>query len=256
MITFIKFLTWLASPIGILTACCIVAGTLLLIRKAPRTRLLLIALGAGQILFFASPWVATALNQYLDKKAQELQVQNQGGPYAAILVLGGMIDYNPLSRTVNLGHSVDRLWYAAELYQRGLSHKLIVSGGNEVADRFPDAPTQSELMKNALMTLGVPADAIILEPQALTTHEHMPYVHQLMEAHSLKGRLAMVTSASHMPRAMRNAQQNRLLVDAYPTDWYIPYHARTWLDQCLPKARYLLASDLAIRELLGQLTGY
>ena len=256
MITLIKFLTWLASPIGILNTCFMVAGTLLLIRKAPRVRLLLITLGAGQILIFASPWVATALNQYLDQKALELHAQNQGGPYAAILVLGGMIDYNPGTNTINFGQSVDRLWYAADLYQQGLSHKLIVSGGNEVADRFPDAPTQSELMKNALMTLGVPADAIILEQQALTTREHMPYVHQLMQAHRLKGRLAMVTSASHMPRAMRNAQQNKLLVDAYPTDWFIPYYAKTWLDQCLPKARYLLASDLAIKELLGQLTGY
>jgi len=256
MITFVKFLTWFASPIGILTACCMAAGILLLIRKAPRARLLLIAIGAAQILFFASPWVATALNQYLDQKALALQAQNQGGPYAAILVLGGMIDYNPLSNTINMGQSVDRLWYAADLYQQGLSHKLIVSGGNEVADRFPDAPTQSELMKNALMTLGVPADAIILEPQALTTRQHMPYVHQLMQAHRLEGRLAMVTSASHMPRAIRNAQQSKLIVDAYPTDWFIPYHARTWLDQCLPKARHLLASDLAIKELLGQLTGY
>ncbi len=41
MITFVKFLTWFASPIGILTACCMAAGILLLISKAPKARFLL-----------------------------------------------------------------------------------------------------------------------------------------------------------------------------------------------------------------------
>lgn len=256
MITFIKLLTWFASPIGILTVCSIVAGKLLALHKAPRTRLMLITLGVGQLLFFASPWTANALNEGLDTKARQLEAQNRGGPYAAIFVLGGMIDFDPGSGVVNFGNTVDRLWYAAELYHQGLSHKVIVSGGNMIADRYPNAPTQAHLMKDALVTLGIPGDAIIIEPEALTTRQHMPLVRSLMEAHNLQGRIAIVTSASHMPRAMHNADQHNLAADAYPTDWHISRNARTPLDQWLPRPKSLLESDLAIKEWLSQLTGY
>lgn len=256
MITFIKLLTWFASPIGILTVCSIVAGVLLALRKAPRARFMLITLGVGQLLFFASPWTANALNEGLDTKARQLEAQNKGGPYAAIFVLGGMIDFDPATGVVNFGNAVDRLWYAAELYHQGLSHKIIVSGGNMVAERYPDAPTQADLMKDALVKLGIPSEAIITEPEALTTRQHMPHVRSLMQAQNLDGRLAIVTSASHMPRAIHNAQQYSLMADAYPTDWHIPYNARTRLDQWLPRPKYLRESDLAIKEWLSQLTGY
>lgn len=96
---------------------------------------MLISVAVIQLLFFASPWTANTLNEALDAKARQLHAHNKNGPYAAILLLGGMIDYDPTAQTVNFGNSVDRLWYAAELYHQGLSKKIIVSGGNELAGR-------------------------------------------------------------------------------------------------------------------------
>ena len=256
MITLIKFLTWLASPIGILAACSLAAGLLLALRTAPKARLLLISFGILQLFFFASPWTANALNEGLDAKAHQLQSQNQGGSYAAIFLLGGMIDYDPATQTVNFGNSVDRLWYAAELYHRGLSNKIIVSGGNEVADRYPNSPTQAHLMKDALLKLGVPAEAIILEPEALTTRQHMPLVKALMQAQNLQGRLAIVTSASHMPRAMMNAHSDHVDADAYPTDWTIPLTAETSLNRWLPTAKSLRNTEQALKEWIALLLSY
>lgn len=256
MITFIKFLTWLASPIGLLTWLSLIALGLRLLNKAPRTRLLFSLIAIIQLLFFATPVVSNRLNDGLDAKARQLETQNKGGPYAAIVLLGGMIDYDPLTGTVNFGNTVDRLWYAAELYRHGLSDKIIVSGGNEIADRYPNAPTQAHLMRNALIKLGVPDSAIILEPEALTTRQHMPLVKALFQDKQLHGRLAIVTSANHMPRAMMNAQEAGLVADACPTDWAMPLSSRTLLNQWLPRSKYLLESELAIKEWVGLMMQY
>ena len=256
MLTLIKTLTWLASPIGILTACSMAAGCLLLLQRCRRTRLLLVTIGISQLLFFASPWTAKTLNEELDAKARQLQRQNIGGSYAAIFLLGGMIDYDPATGTVNFGNSVDRLWFAAELFHQKLSSKIIVSGGNMVAARYPNAPTQAHLMKDALVTLGVPADAIILEPEALTTRQHMPLVKALMQAQNLQGRLAVVTSGIHTPRAMMNARSHHIAADAYPTDWTIPLRAQTPLSQFLPQSTALRDSESALKEWIALLAGY
>ncbi|MGV1015876.1 MAG: YdcF family protein [Fluviibacter phosphoraccumulans] len=256
MISFIKILTWFASPIGILTLSSLSSGVLFALHKASRVRIFLITLGIGQLLFFASPWTAHALNDGLDAKARQLEAQNKGGPYTAILVLGGMIDLDPANGIVNFGKSFDRLWYAAALYHQGLSHKIIVSGGNMVADHYPDAPTQAHLMKDALIKLGIPIEAIIIEPEALTTRQHMPLVRSLMEDHNLQGQLAMVTSASHMARAMNNARQSGLDVDAYPTDWNIAIPSKAPIDQWLPRSRYLEDSETAVKEWLSWALNY
>ena len=73
MITLIKFLTWLASPLGLLSVTSLAAAALLTLGKAPRLRQLLIMLGIGQLVLFAWPPVSTALVQGLEAKARSLQ---------------------------------------------------------------------------------------------------------------------------------------------------------------------------------------
>ena len=256
MITFIKFLTWLASPIGLLTWLSLIALGLRLLNQAPRTRLLLTIIAISQLIFFASPWTANALNEGLDAKARQHHAQNKGHPYAAIFLLGGTIDFDPSSGTINFGSSVDRIWYAAALYHQKLTDKIIVSGGNELLDTYPDSPSQAYLMRDALIKLGVPANAIILEQEALNTRQHMPLVNALMRNQNLQGRLAIVTSASHMPRAVMNARAEHVDADAYPTDWTIPLRAKTTVNQILPRASALRDSELALKEWVALLINY
>lgn len=117
-------------------------------------------------------------------------------------------------------------------------------------------PNLGTFDERCLIKLGVPAEAIILEPEALTTRQHMPLVKALMQAQSLQGRLAIVTSASHMPRAMMNARADHVDADAHPTDWTIPLEAQITLNRFLPRASALRESDLAIKEWIALLASY
>lgn len=258
MITFIKILTWLASPIGILAALSVAAGLMLALRKAPKTRLLLITLGIGQLLLFASPWTATQLSQHLEKKAKALQSQNQGGPYAAILLLGGGITPAlPDNQTpANANEAFDRVIYAAQLYHQGLAPLIIVSGGTGLRDTYPNAQTEAQAMKDALLPMNVPSEAILLEDQSLNTRQNMAFIASLLKDKDIQGRLALVTSATHMPRAIANAQKAGLSVDAYPTDWTTPLQYRSLVQRWLPNAQCLDESERSIKEWIAHVAEY
>ncbi len=258
MITFIKTLTWLASPLGLLVALSSITGLLLALNKAPRIRIALTVLAICQLVFFASPWTAITLSHGLESKAKALQAQNKGTPYAAILLLGGgMEPALPDNATpANANEAFDRVIYAAQLYRQGLATKIIVSGGTGLRDKHPQAQTEAAAMQAALTLMGVPQNGILLEDQSLTTRQNMAFTAELLKTANLNGRLALITSATHMPRALANAQKAGLNVDAYPTDWTTPERYRPFTLRWLPNAQSLEESERALKEWIAQIIKY
>ena len=258
MITLIKILTWLASPIGILCACSLVAAALLGIRKAPHARLLLVTIGIGQLLLFAWPPVATQLSQHLEYKALTLQAQNTGGPYAAILLLGGGMEpaLPGTQSPANAHEAFDRVIYAAQLYHHRLAPRIIVSGGTGLRDTYPQAQTEAAAMKTALILMGVPAQAILTEDQSLNTRQNMAFTADLLKTRHIDGTLAVITSATHMPRAIATANKTGLQADAYPTDWVTPWPYRPLAQRWLPNAQALEESERSLKEWIALLASY
>lgn len=250
MITLIKILTWLASPIGLLVALSSVAGLLLAMHKAPRARLALTVFAIGQLIFFASPWTAITLTEGLEHKAKLLQAQNTGSPYAAILLLGGGITPAVPGSQIpaNAHEAFDRVIYAAQLYHQSLAPKIIVSGGTGLRETHQNAQTEAAAMQAALILMGIPQNAIIQEDQSLTTRQNMALTSELLRTTQITGRLALVTSATHMPRAMANAHKADLAVDAYPSDWATPWLYKPFPQRWLPNAQALEESERALKE--------
>ena len=257
MITFIKILTWLASPIGLLTWLSLVALGLRLLNQAPRFRLLLTIIAIGQLLLFAWPPVTTELIENLESKARSLQAHNTGGPYVAILLLGGGISPGiPGVKTANAHEAFDRVIHAARLYHEGLAPRVIVSGGTALRDLYPGAQSEAAAMKDMLILMGVQSSAIISEDQSLTTRQNMSLSAELLKNHAISGRLALVTSATHIPRAAATAQRAGLKVDAFPTDWAEPRSLRPVTMRWLPNAQALEESERALKEWLALLINY
>ena len=85
-------------------------------------------------------------------------------------------------------------------------------------------------MRVFLIDLGVPADAITDEAKALNTIENIRNVRAIIG----KGRVALVTSAYHMPRALQLAARAGLDVGAFPTDYQAVPAVRLPWDNWLP----------------------
>ena len=81
----------------------------------------------------------------------------------------------------------------------------------------------------------------------MNTIENMRETRALVGA----GRVALVTSGYHMPRAIRLARATGLDAEAFPTDWQILPTAAPFWEQLLPSLGALAVSGLAIKERLA-----
>ena len=172
--------------------------------------------------------------------------------YDAIVVLGGGIApaAPPYTLEPDLGEGADRLWHAARLFHRGVAPRIIVSGGGFMAEsNGGPATTEAEAMRRFLTDLGVPDRAIVSEDRSLNTIQNVANVRDMVK----DGRVALVTSAYHMPRAMAIARRFGLEATAFPTDFRAPAEARPWWENWTPSAAALGWSVIALREHLALL---
>lgn len=122
---------------------------------------------------------------------------------------------------------------------------IILSGGASVG-RLPEA----EIMKQLLEELGVDRRSIITEVRSRDTYENALYVKEICQQHGFK-KIALITSAYHMPRAMETFKSVGLDVLPYPTDF--KQDKKYTLYSFIPRISVLNDSYKALREHLGLL---
>lgn len=151
-----------------------------------------------------------------------------------IVVLAGYGEADPnypLSSRVNRMTAV-RLLEAVMLSNQHPHATLIVSGTNEVAD----------LMRNILVSAGVPADRIMTDSLSRHTHESAVNLAPLLGNKPF----LLVTSAGHMPRAMGAFRKVGTQPLPAPTDFLTKRNPLA--TNYLPSPLHLHYSDLAISE--------
>jgi uncharacterized SAM-binding protein YcdF (DUF218 family) len=147
-------------------------------------------------------WLATAVLvvtcgavMYISDRNLRLYGQGRGleAPVDAILVLGAGVDGDGV-----LGYdSRRRVAPAVDLLQAGRSARLIFSGS--VGDTVTKTAAAA-LMRDYALSLGAPADRLIVEPDAHTTFENLRFGFAIAEAQGFR-RLAILSDAYHLERA-------------------------------------------------------
>ena len=246
----LKILAQFASPMGVFTAGLVVAAVLALLRW-PRLARLVAGVAIAQLIVFSLYPVSGALMRPLEDEARAEAAAAPACCYEAIVVLGGGIGpaVPPLRPDPELFDSSDRVWHAARLFHRGLAPRIVVSGGSYLVEtgQAPQTQTEALAMRQFLVALGVPESAIAMEGKSLNTIENMQETRALVGS----GRIALVTSGFHMPRALRLARKAGLDAEAFPTDWQVLPTASPWWESLTPSVGALAASGIAIREYLA-----
>jgi uncharacterized SAM-binding protein YcdF (DUF218 family) len=243
----LKILSSLIVPPASLAVAAILFLLLRLLRRRRlATTLLTLAVAETAILSF--PPVSDALMAHLENKARAAAASAPRCCFDAIVVLGGGINpAMPPARTFpDLNDSADRMWLAARLFHQGVAPRIVVSGGGFMA-REDGATTEAAAMRLFLIDLGVPSDAIVPEDRSINTIENMRYVRRMVG----EGRVALVTSAYHMPRSLLIARREKLAVAAFPTDFRALRATRPFWENWIPSAESLSIACLAVRELLA-----
>ncbi len=178
----------------------------------------------------------------------------------AIVLLGGGTRPQALPRPLaEVNEAGDRLFYAAWLYREGKAPLVLITGGG-IEWRGPRLP-ETEAMRDLLVFLGVPAEAILLEPKARNTYENALYTRHILASQGID-RILLVTSALHMPRSVRLFERQGFTVIPAPADFLVSQadwasltypDPRQQLIQLFPDAEALYYTTLALKEYIGML---
>jgi len=228
--------------------------------------LLLLIMGVALILLWFSRWQKTAkglltvswltllllsLQPVADGLLKPLEdrypTRQQSDEVKAIVVLGGGYTWNPQWAPGSnvFGNSLPRIVEAIRLRELNPGAKLIFTGAAAIGNPVSTAEAGARVAES----LGVPRSDIITLDSAKDTQEEA----QAVAAFLGQQPFILVTSASHLPRAVVFFQRaglspipapaNQLAIDSPLNPWEKAFPSPTWL----------MHSDRAIYERLGQL---
>lgn len=247
-----KTATALAMPCGLVWLLLLVV--VLAARRAGRRDLMLAAVLPFTLLtLLGNGFVAEYLASSLERPYLAIDPLKEE-PFEVVIVLGGGTITGGNGR-IQGNTSGDRILLAAQLYHAGIGRKLICSG-RRIDELDPDRTNPAEESKQLLISLGVQEDAIEIQEGRNTAEE----IVLLGRRFGQKGdRVGLVTSAWHLPRAMRLAEHNEFRPSPLPADFITqPQRQLTTgaiVLKCIPQDAAAAVSAKLIKEYLGTLVG-
>ena len=204
------------------------------------------ALAFGLLVFYI---MTTPLcNEYV-LQSLENQYNQPTHPSGDVIIMLGGGAYEGVPDVDGRGQagasSANRLLATVRLYEKtGLP--ILLSGGKIFADTADEAVIE----KRILMQLGVPADKVYLDSQSRNTAENADYSQAICNTQGWDQPI-LVTSAFHMPRAVKLFARIGMNVTPYPSDYWVSRPTYFTPFKLLPQSMNRL--ELAAKEYLGML---
>jgi len=194
----------------------ILCGLLLWPTRSSKIGKRIVLIGIFLLLVVGASPLGTALLLPLEDRFPPWD-STRGAP-TGVIVLGGVInpEVSAARGEVSLGGAAERLLAAVELFRRYPTARIVFTGGvsNVVYGGLPESDMAVRLLDN----LGVPRGHIELDRDARNTMENAINAKHLV-APKPGERWLLITSASHMPRAIGLFREAGFAVEAYPVDW-------------------------------------
>jgi uncharacterized SAM-binding protein YcdF (DUF218 family) len=168
-----------------------------------------------------------------------------------IIVLGGIVSpvASATRNAIALTQDGERLIDAAALAIRYPQATLVFSGGPlSVVPTISEAAAAKRLFTN----LGISEARIVIEGQSATTDQNATFTRDLVKP-SPGQRWMLVTSASHMPRAVGAFRRAGFPVIPYPTGYTTSGLVQDFWEIRLEVSTSLVRADVAVREWIGLL---
>lgn len=249
-----KLLPLFIYPLGL--SCVLLILALIVLWRSRRWAAGLIGFALTLLLVGSNPWIAIHLMQSLEW--QYRPTMEELPTAAAIVVLGGGIKPQiPPRPWLDFTDAGDRILHGIELYKRGKAPYLILSGGR--VDWKGGGPPESSDMAIIAEGAGVPASAILQDPDSHNTYENAVKVRQILEQKGIQGSVLLVTSALHTPRSLLVFHRQNIDAIPAPTDFQITENELAELKDSpqgvilnlLPDTAKLLWLTQALKEYIG-----
>ena len=192
----------------------------------------------------STPLVADLLLGSLQPAALTARQAAESGAQAIVVLSAESADAPEYGGSTVGPLTLARVRYGARLH-RATGLPVLVTGG-------PGAAGQASMAEAMRLTLAedFAVTDVVVEDRAATTAENAAFSAELLRARGV-GRVLLVTSAWHMPRALRAFERRGVAVVAAPTNFDGP--ADRGVLSLLPSARALQRSYYGLHEWAGGL---
>lgn len=229
----------LIMPSNFAMLCILIGLALLFFYSMRKIAVILLAIGSAVIIIFSTGIVAALLLSPLEYEFPYVKNHRDHTEVTHIVMLThyGVDDpLMPLSSRFS-SSSAFRLLEANHLYLQCGKCDIIVTGNANGA----------RIMKKQLVSMAVPEKRILEDGEAPHTYDSANNLKQMIGDESFY----LVTSAGHMPRAMRVFRKQGMHPIPAPTDFQLPRNA--WNAAVHPSPQHLYWSDLAVAEYAGMI---
>lgn len=235
-----KMIGVLVMPINIVLICLLLSIVLINYRKKLSLGFLIV--GFCLLLVTSFPYFSGSFIRPIESQYSPFTKQVE--PMSYIVVLGcSHTSYIKLPALSQLkACSLQRLVEAIRIFELH-PEATIITSGFEGSDIVANAIK----VKQAAISLGVPENKIITKPLSKDTEEEAKTISPLLHNKTF----ALVTNASHMPRAMQYFKHEHTQPIPAPTGFLFKGHGNGLLEN-LPNATALQRSSVAWYEVLGQ----
>lgn len=239
MIYLHKLLPILASPLFLV----VVLAVLGLFLKRRWINVLIVLV----LLIGANPYIASKSRAFLDGGYTYVPVETVE-PVDAVIVLSGML--HAIAAADGTFHyerngSIDRFEKGLEYIQKGKAETLILTRGFLP---WSKGRPEGEVLREMALARGIPENKIVLSDIAENTEQEAQAIAQLLREDQTA---ALVTSAFHLPRALRVFKAQGLTVVPHAVDIGGTGSNFTPMD-LLPTAGALSQNSLFVREMIGR----
>jgi uncharacterized SAM-binding protein YcdF (DUF218 family) len=253
MLSLKKFLAPLFSPLSICVELIVLGLVLLVFSRKQMTGKLFVVLGMVVLVMCGYEGVSGRILHTLEAQYPPLQVaelmpyKNGGiGPRSVkwVVVLASGVAGDPtLPIQLQISHySRVRLMEGIRLHRLLPGSKIILTGGIGF-----DGPPEATTLSRVAEELGVAKSDMILEVESRDTKDHPLYVRHIVKEEPF----ILVTSAFHMPRAMRLFVKQGLAPIPAPAGHWKPAKEFWSPENLFPSASGLRLAELAYHEYMG-----
>jgi len=201
------------------------------------------------LVFFSNAWIIT--NLLLSYQAKPVNL-HPGEKFRAGILLGGFMGYDEVTGNAYFNNSSDRFIQTVRLYKLGHIDKIIVSGGNGTLKN--NGFREADFIRKNLLEVGIPDSGILIERNSRNTIENGRFVKQLADSIHFNDTSLLITSAFHIPRALKIFRKTGLKVRAYPTSFLVlPSDGLFNAGSLVPSMNAPGLWHIYLRELVGNL---
>jgi uncharacterized SAM-binding protein YcdF (DUF218 family) len=246
MLILSKIIGFLLDPVMWIVA--LMAIAFFLRRKQLQKKLY--AAAAVIFLVFSNPFLLN--NLWFLYQAAPVDL-SEGETYEAAILLGGMAGLDEDRNKGIFKQAADRFIQAARLYETGRVKKILITGGDSRIFRKHEYKEAAFLAAN-LIDLHIPSKDILTETESRNTIENARLSKRILDSAGAKGPFLLVTSALHMPRALKAFHQAGINVKPYPCHFEVTgSNTHFAAENFTPRGNCLSSWKILLKEWLGTL---